>query len=162
MGSSSRHCNAGHSNCSILTNSQVMTMWARTQSFAASDCPTFHFFFGGSHELSLHCSSSCIPVGLCTKSGQHCLTSVRHQAKTLKWQVDYLTRAHMSPSSDPAEPVVAGFVPGFVSGFVSGFVRACMENLVNRFWSFFYTVYCYGLVVHGLVWKKICGPLHGL
>ena len=43
----------------------------------------------------------------------------------------------MSPLSDPAEAVVAGFVPGFVpgfvSGFVSGFVHACMENLVNRF-----------------------------
>ncbi len=37
----------------------------------------------------------------------------------------YLTRRRMSPSSDPAEPVVAGFVPGFV--------RACTENLVNRF-----------------------------
>ncbi len=33
----------------------------------------------------------------------------------------------MSPSSDPVEPVVAGFVPGFVSGFV----RACTEHLAN-------------------------------
>ncbi len=62
----------------------------------------------------------------------------------------YLTRARTSPLSDPAEPVVAGFVPGFV--------RACMENLVNRFWYFLFTVYCCGIVVHGWVWKKSMAP----
>ncbi len=55
---------------------------------------------------------------------------------------NYLTRARMSPSSDPVKPVLAGFV------------RACVKNLADWFWCKFFTDYCYGLVVHAIVWTN--------
>ncbi len=67
-------------------------------------------------------------------------------------------------STDPVEPVPAGFLAGWLAGCLalSGkFVRACTENLVNRFWCEFYCCLLLWSSCAIFKMKEIGSPLHG-